>query len=85
MKRRAAKADMNILGISCYYHDAAAALLQDGQLIAASEEERFSRIKHDFGFPSMAIQFCLDSAGIRPGISTTWSSTRSHSASSIAS
>ena len=42
---------MNILGISCYYHDAAAALLQDGQLIAAAEEERFSRIKHDFGFP----------------------------------
>ena len=42
---------MNILGISCYYHDAAAALLQDGKLIAAAEEERFSRIKHDFDYP----------------------------------
>lgn len=50
---------MNILGISCYFHDAAAALLQDGQLVAAAEEERFSRIKHDFGFPERAIQFCL--------------------------
>jgi carbamoyltransferase len=56
---------MNILGISCYYHDAAAALLQDGQLIAAAEEERFSRIKHDFGFPHNAIQFCLESGGIK--------------------
>jgi len=50
---------MDILGISCYYHDAAAALLRDGRLVAAAEEERFSRIKHDFGFPSNAIQFCL--------------------------
>ena len=65
--RRAAKADMNILGISCYYHDAAAALLQDGQLIAAAEEERFSRIKHDFGWPKLAIEFCLDSGGIKAG------------------
>src|SRR6266487_1220403 len=40
---------MNILGISCFYHDSAAALLQDGMLVAAAEEERFSRIKHDFG------------------------------------
>jgi carbamoyltransferase len=53
-----------ILGISCYYHDAAASLLKDGQLVAAAEEERFSRIKHDYGFPRLAIQFCLDSAGI---------------------
>jgi carbamoyltransferase len=58
---------MNILGISCYYHDAAAALLQDGKLIAAAEEERFSRIKHDFGYPTNAIQFCLDSGGIKSG------------------
>src|ERR1700727_1515638 len=50
---------MHILGISCYYHDAAAALLRDGQLVAAAEEERFSRIKHDFNFPSKAIDFCL--------------------------
>ena len=51
---------MRILGISCYFHDAAAALLEDGRLVAAAEEERFSRIKHDFGFPSRAIQFCLE-------------------------
>lgn len=55
---------MYILGISCYYHDSAAAILQDGVLIAASEEERFSRQKHDFGFPHQAIQFCLEAAGI---------------------
>ncbi len=56
---------MDILGISCYYHDAAAALLRDGQLIAAAEEERFTRIKHDFQFPSQAINFCLETAGIQ--------------------
>ena len=56
---------MHILGVSCYYHDAAAALLHDGQLVAAAEEERFSRIKHDFDFPRNAIRFCLNAAGIR--------------------
>ena len=55
---------MYILGISCYYHDAAAALLKDGMLAAAAEEERFSRVKHDFGFPHLAIDFCLRQAGI---------------------
>ncbi len=55
---------MYILGISCFYHDAAAALIHDGQLIAASEEERFSRKKHDANFPKLAIQFCLKTAGI---------------------
>jgi carbamoyltransferase len=55
---------MHILGISCYYHDAAAALLRDGQLVAAAEEERFSRKKHDFDFPANAIQFCLREVGI---------------------
>ena len=55
---------MYILGVSCYYHDAAAALLHDGSLTAAAEEERFSRVKHDYGFPRNAIQFCLDQAGI---------------------
>ena len=55
---------MNILGISCFYHDAAAALLVDGQLVAASEEERFSRKKHDAEFPSLAIEFCLEQAGL---------------------
>jgi carbamoyltransferase len=53
-----------ILGVSCFYHDAAAALLHDGSLTAAAEEERFSRVKHDYGFPRNAIQFCLDQAGI---------------------
>ncbi len=56
---------MLILGVSCYFHDAAAALLRDGQLVAAAEEERFSRKKHDFGFPENAIDFCLRSAGIQ--------------------
>ena len=55
---------MNILGISCFYHDAAAALLVDGQLVAAAEEERFSRKKHDAEFPRLAIRFCLEQAGI---------------------
>jgi carbamoyltransferase len=54
-----------ILGISCYYHDAAAVLLCDGKVVAASEEERFSRIKHDFGFPKLAIKYCLELAGIQ--------------------
>jgi len=51
---------VDILGISCYYHDAAAVLLRDGQLVAAAEEERFSRIKHDYGFPTNAIKYCLE-------------------------
>jgi len=55
---------MYILGISCYYHDAAAALLKDGMLVAAAEEERFTRKKHDYGFPHHAIDFCLRHAGI---------------------
>ena len=55
---------MYILGVSCYYHDAAAALLHDGALVAAAEEERFSRVKHDYGFPRNAIRFCLNQAGI---------------------
>lgn len=50
---------MYILGISCFFHDAAAALLKDGILVAAAEEERFTRIKHDFSFPINAIEFCL--------------------------
>lgn len=58
---------MYILGVSCFYHDSAAALIKDGTLIAASQEERFSRIKHDYGFPKHAIQFCLRQAGISAG------------------
>ena len=55
---------MDILGISCFFHDAAAALLRDGQLLAAAEEERFTRKKHDFEFPANAIEFCLRTGGI---------------------
>tara|TARA_A100001037_G_scaffold164842_1_gene148391 strand:- start:3225 stop:5003 length:1779 start_codon:yes stop_codon:yes gene_type:complete len=53
-----------ILGISCYFHDASAALISDGQLIAAAEEERFTRIKHDYSYPTNAIEFCLKKASI---------------------
>ena len=55
---------MHVLGISCYFHDAAAALLSDGLLVAAAEEERFTRKKHDFDFPQHAIDFCLKAAGV---------------------
>ncbi len=55
---------MYILGISCYYHDASAALLKDGEIVAAAEEERFTRKKHDTSFPLKAITFCLESQGI---------------------
>jgi carbamoyltransferase len=54
---------MLVLGISCHYHDAAAALLRDGVVVAAAEEERFSRRKHDARFPQQAIDFCLRQAG----------------------
>ncbi len=56
---------MYILGISCFFHDAAAALLKDGNLVGAVEEERFTRKKHDYDFPAHAIQFCLRRAGIQ--------------------
>ena len=56
---------MYILGFSCYFHDAASVLLKDGQLIAAAEEERFSRVKHDSSFPRNAVRFCLDQGGIQ--------------------
>ena len=55
---------MYILGISAFYHDSAACLLKDGEIIAAAQEERFTRKKHDAGFPSHAIQYCLKAAGI---------------------
>lgn len=55
---------MYILGISCYYHDSAAVILKDGVVIAAADEERFSRKKHDASFPKLAIEFCLTKAGI---------------------
>lgn len=55
---------MRILGISAYYHDSAAALIKDGQIIAAAQEERFTRKKHDASFPSNAVKYCLDYEGI---------------------
>ena len=56
---------MRILGISAYYHDAAAAMVVDGRVVAAAQEERFTRKKHDPGFPINAIRACLDLAGVR--------------------
>src|SRR5437867_7002201 len=55
---------MYLLGISCFYHDSAAALIKDGNIIAAAQEERFTRKKHDFNFPSNAIEYCLKHANI---------------------
>ena len=55
---------MTVLGISCFYHDAAAAIIRDGQLLAAAQEERFTRVRHDAGFPAHAIKYCLQEAGI---------------------
>jgi len=55
---------MYVLGISCYYHDASAALLENGKIVAAAEEERFTRKKHDTSFPINAITYCLTSQGI---------------------
>jgi carbamoyltransferase len=58
---------MYIMGISCHYHDSAVALIKDGELVAASMEERFSRLKNDNTFPERAIAFCLAKAGIQAG------------------
>ncbi len=55
---------MDILGISAYYHDSAACLVRDGEIIAAAQEERFSRKKHDHRFPSNAVSYCLREGGI---------------------
>ncbi len=56
---------MRVLGISAFYHDSAAALIEDGALVGAAQEERFTRKKHDAGFPEKAVQYCLDTAGIK--------------------
>ena len=56
---------MNILGISAFYHDSAACLVQDGRIVAAAQEERFTRKKHDYRFPAEAVQYCLREAGLR--------------------
>ena len=56
--------DILILGISAFYHDSAACLVKNGEIVAAAQEERFTRKKHDFSFPSRAVRFCLEEAGI---------------------
>jgi carbamoyltransferase len=56
---------MRVLGISAFYHDSAAALIEDGHLVGAAQEERFTRKKHDSGFPQHAVQYCLDETGIK--------------------
>ena len=55
---------MIILGISAFYHDSAACIMKNGEILAAAQEERFSRVKHDSSFPIRSIQYCLDYAGI---------------------
>jgi len=57
---------MNILGISAFYHDSAAALVRDGEIVAAAQEERFTRVKHDSRFPLHAVNYCLQAAGLTP-------------------
>lgn len=56
---------MKILGISCFYHDSAACLIEDGRIVAAAQEERFTRKKHDFSYPSNAVDFCLKAGKIQ--------------------
>ena len=55
---------MKVLGISAYYHDSAAALVADGKILAAAQEERFTRKKHDESFPAKAVEYCLKEAGV---------------------
>ena len=57
---------MNVLGISCFFHDSAAALLVNGDFVAGAHEERFTRIKHDSAFPLNSIQYCLNKVGLKP-------------------
>ena len=54
-----------ILGLSAFYHDSAACLIRDGEIVAAAQEERFSRVKHDPNFPANAVRYCLQEAGIK--------------------
>ena len=56
---------MRILGISAFYHDSAAALVVDGEIVAAAQEERFTRRKHDAGFPTNAINYCLAQGNVK--------------------
>src|SRR5580765_5246975 len=59
------RAGANILGLSAFYHDSAACLVRDGRIIAAAQEERFTRKKHDAAFPKNAVEYCLREGGIR--------------------
>lgn len=63
-RRRREDTTVNIIGISAFFHDSACCLLRDGQLVAAAEEERFSREKHDSGLPLQALRYCLDQADL---------------------
>ena len=65
---------MNVLGISAFYHDSAAALVRDGVVVAAAQEERFTRRKHDERFPAKAVEYCLREAAI--GAGGSWSGSR---------
>src|SRR6266404_4948425 len=55
---------IRILGVSAFYHDSAAAMVRDGEIVAAAQEERFTRKKHDAGFPSHAVAYCLEAEGV---------------------
>ena len=66
-QRRRSGAPVTVLGVSGLFHDSAAALVTDGQVVAAAQEERFSRIRHDPSFPEQAMAFCLSRGGVEPG------------------
>ncbi len=68
---------MNILGISCFYHDSAACLVRGDRVVAAAQEERFTRKKHDESFPANAVAYCLREGGTPPRTSIWSASTRS--------
>ena len=67
----------HILGISAFYHDSAACLLRDGEIVAAAQEERFTRVKGDASFPNRAVEYCLGEGGIEASDRTTSASTTS--------
>ena len=66
MREFSSSISMYVLGISCYYHNSAAALIKDGNIVAGVEEERFTRVKFDDDFPKNAINYCIEEAGISP-------------------
>jgi carbamoyltransferase len=65
-KPRAAAGSTYVLGLSCFYHNSAACLLRDGEIVAAAEEERFTRVKNDRRFPHQSVNFCLEQGGVNP-------------------